>query len=317
MGNEMKKIIEAQGKAILETPDALETSMRESGCSEREIHSVLLILKCCPSVTEALGQEELSASEAEVLVRTVVLRTGLSADATRNTLGTLLRACGQKTSWGPRPAIRDGLTPVRSVPVSTEEVENIESLLARIEEDPNSAAVYSDLNNLAREGNVQAAYALGSYFKKADNRLGTEAGLPYFKTAAAMGYGPANGAIADYILRRKHKNMGKIAANLKVPTVFCGKDGREWADISERMLVYRQENLNRLNRALWFQLAMLLFTIAVAQLGSSGWGTAAILAQGACFLWILISRLCRPYASARIAIGATALSWLVLVLAVL
>ena len=52
---QFKLIIDERGKEILNDRIALEEAMREKGCDERDIHTVMLILASCPTVARRLA----------------------------------------------------------------------------------------------------------------------------------------------------------------------------------------------------------------------------------------------------------------------
>lgn len=320
MIKELKKIMDQYGLDALGYPEDFGKAMREQGCKEKDVHAVMLVLKCCPTVVNALTGGDVSSAEANALVRSAVRQTGLRTDTVRQTLGALMAACGFDAPWAPHLSLHEMLVEPTILPISPEEGETVVELMDRLQSDPDNSAVYSDLYELAKSGNVQAAYTLGQYFKQLDDRDGTEYGLPYFQIAARSGYGPAKGAVAHYLMHRKNKQVAAAAHYFQDPSSICGKDGREWAPLSQELLEYRHENRQRIGSTLTIQLLMLLGTVVLCCLSIpqlTVWSIISIAIQSLGLVWTLISLTLRPYDTTRVPCYALLLSWLMLLVGII
>lgn len=317
MGKETKKIIEEYGINALNYPDDLCHSLLERGVSEREVYTMMLILKCCPTVVTTLSQGEVSAIEANALLRSVVIQTGLSAVAVRKVLGSIFNACGVKTNWGLHLSIADRWINKKVLPQSNDETV-VSELVQRLKTTDQNSSVFNDLHNLASVGNVQAAYVLGKYYKAQDDENGTDNGEQYFAKASEMGYGPADGALADYKIRRRHKFMWRIAEHFQHPAALSGKDGREWAPLAQKLLKYREENIGRIQSVLILQIIVMILSILMINVLSGGfWCGIALVLQIIGLGWSLFCRFWKPYHSVRNACYLLMLSWILLTLATL
>ena len=317
MVKELKQIFERYGVGALKHPDDFAQVMKEQGCSDKDIYTVMLILKCCPSVAGVMMRGEATSVEVRALVRSVVLRTGLNADAARIALGQMLGACGIKADWAPALSINARLAAAKVLPASGEEAELVNELVRQLRNEPENADTINDMDKLAEAGNAQAAYRLGCFFKEIDESMGTEEGKRYFDIAAQMGYGPAYGAQAYYLIHGKKKHFGRAARCFTNPTALSGNDGRQWAALSASLLQYRRDNIKRIKATIWMQVIALVLTILVASLASAGmigWSVMAILLQVAGILWSLFALLFKPYNSMNISCYMLLLSWLLLMI---
>lgn len=319
MGNGLKKIINEFGVNALNFPDDLANAMREQGMEEKEILTVVMILKCCPSVAGVLTRGSASDAEVNALIRSAVLKTGLSVSSVRQTLGMLMHACGFEITWAPSIMFREKRVDVKVMPMTIEEGETLEQLQERIVQDPERAEALSDLHLLAEQGSAGANYALGKFYKVMDDQYHTEIGRPYFQKAADCGYGPAFGALAAYMIRGEKKQMDKIADCFQNPTALAGNDGREWANLSSKILKYREENQKRLRTSFFVQLAMLVLSVVIMILAMGNGAESAVLpvlallGQLGCLGWTMFSRIFKPYNTGRYAYFVMTLSWICLV----
>lgn len=320
MKNKLKAIINEFGLNALAYPDDLCATMRDRGIPEKDVLTVQMILKCCPSVAGVLISGNVTEAEMHVLIRSAVQKTGLSSASVRFAVGMLMDACGYEAEWKPYLISHEKKSRHKIVPVTPGEGESLEDLEARLADDPNSADVLSDLNKLAEQGNVDANYKLGQHYKYMDDVYSTETGLPYFERAAELGFGPANGAVADYLIRREHKNMEKVAGLFRYPTALAGKEGREWTKISALVLNYQQDNKARQRSVLTSQLIFLALAFA-AVLISGGFGNAlgflcvaSVAIQAAAIFWSLYIMVRKPLASVKYAYYAMTLGCLLLIL---
>lgn len=315
MAKELNLIIDQHGRDILREPDVLAATMREAGISEREIHSVMLILKCCPAAADQLTGERVTEVEANALLESVVRQTGLSVSAARSTLGKLMRAFGVKPAWDLQLYMTEKLVGKNMKPGAVDE-EDVEALVERLETDSENSELISALDVLAREGDARAAYALGMYYS--DSFDDKNPSVTYFRLAAQLGYGPANGALADYEMHRKGGGMWKAAHYFNKPTAIAGSEGRKWFPLSEQLLEYRKENGARIHSTLIIQ--VIVFVLSVLMIGLLGmapgfWRTIALLMQAGAIVWTLICKFFRPYHSMATPTGLMMASWLILVLA--
>lgn len=320
MKNNLKAIIDEFGRNALAYPDDLCAAMREKGIPEKDILTIQLILKCCPSVSGVLISGNFSESELNMLIRSAVQTTGLSTASVRSTLGMLFHACGYEAGWKPHLVSFERKSSHRFLPVTIEEGETLEELQERLDNDSDLAEVLSDLNNLAEQGSVDANYKLGKYYKVIDDKFNTETALPYFTRAAQLGYGPANGAVADYLLRREQKNMEKIADSFRNPTALAGADGREWTKISALVLKYQQDNKLRQKSTLITQLIFFVLSFVVTLFSgvfdpSMGFlCSASLWIQGVSLLWSLYTMWFKPFGTVKYAYYGMNLGCLLLIL---
>lgn len=316
MGMELKKIIDTYGSNALYFPDDLANAMREAGIAEKEILSVMLVLKCCPSAADLLSREEVTEVEANALLEAVVRKTGLNLDAARQTLGKLMVACGVKLPWLPPLILRERAN-AAGIHLAVEDKRKVAQLVDQLEEGNNSADLLSTLDDLAWGGSAKAAYALGMYYREIDLADGTDVGRAYFEQAAKLGYGPANGALADYQVRGDKKSIWKAVEYFQRPTAISGSDGRKWRNLSQQLLEYRQENETRIHATLRIQgIALVLSLLMVILLGIEPgfWRTVAVALQGVGLVWTLMCRFVKPYHSMAIPSCLMMVSWLVLIL---
>ncbi len=317
MGNKLKKIIEQYGLDALHYPDELAKAMRESGIGEKDIHCVMLILKCCPAAADVLKQEIVSDVEANALLESAVKQTGLSIAAARHTLGQLLNACGVKPAWETEFPWTVKIVD-KDMKTEAFSEETVTALVEKLKSEGENADVISSLDKLARSGSAQAAYALGKYYRSVDQENGSEVGVEYFAMAAKLGYGPANGALAAYQLERDEKCPWKAAKYLYKPTAIAGSEGREWISVSKSLLKYRKENEERVHSTLIVQGIVLLLSLVLVALlgvGTGFWGGAAIGLQLVGLAWSLVCKFFKPYYSLQISSGLMMISWLILALA--
>lgn len=315
MERKLKRIIEEHGLDVLSQPDDLCSFMLEQKITKKDVYTTMLILQCCPTVASTLSLGEMTTAEANALLRSAVINTGLSAGTVRKVLGALLHACGVKTDWSLHLAFRDKYVNKSVLPSVGKETSASELAKQLQSADPESE-VFSDLHNLAVSGNVKAAYALGKYYRTQDLKEGDNRGEQYFAMARSMGYGPADGALADYELRRTHKHMWRIAQRFQYPSTLSGQDGREWISLSQKLLEYRQANTRRLQSTLVMQIFVLILTVLMISTVPCGtWGSTAAVLQVIGLVWTAVCRFFKPFHSARTACYLMILSWAILVLA--
>ena len=316
MEKELKAIVQAKGQAVFADADALMKELTQQGCSVTQVMTLGLILKGCPSVVNALEQPQLSEAEAKVLVSATVNQTGLSVGAVRRTLGIMMRAAEVKTLWSPKLLLwerrpQDNITTM---------VPNEEAALAALETALRqggevSSETIHDLDVLSENGSIRASYLLGEYFKRQDDEQKTQHGRKYFQRAAQQGYGPANGALADYMIRQSRKNMVTAAACFEDPTSITGHHGRRWKILAEQLLTYREDNKKRTRAMIGLQLVFLLLTLALLIPGflqADFFGVTAIVVQLLSLGYLLYGSAFKPYLSCKVPCYALLISWLTL-----
>lgn len=321
MEKRLKLIVDAKGKNIFSDCAQLVQELRQNGSTEMETMTVGLILCACPSVGNVLAQgEQVTRAEIHVLVTSTVAATGLSVHTVRKYLGYFFRACGMKGLWEPKLISNEPQPEITLTPMIIKENETVEELSARLREDKDCTAQLCDLEAMSKNGNVHASYALGKFYKKIDDKYKTKNGKPFFQRAASLGYGPANGALADYEIHGRKMNITKASKYFENPAALFGKDGREWTKLSDQLLQYREENSSRIRKVLWLQLWMLMLTVAVfVLLATQGiiWAVLCVFTQIVGLGWTLFIMLFRPCGSTRCSYYTTLLSWLMLVLSIL
>ena len=316
MGMELKKIIDTYGTDALHYPDDLTNAMREAGIPEKEILSVMLVLKCCPAVAQVLSREDVGEVEVNALLEAVVRQTGLTVGAARQTLGKLMIACGVKRVWQ-APMLLHKSGRAKGLNLAVDADADVEGLVEQLEDGDSSAELLSTLDELARGGSAKAAYALGMYYRVEDMADDTEIGRAYFEMAANLGYGPAYGALADYQLRGSNRSIWKAVEYFHRLTAVAGSDGRKWGVLSDMLLEYRQENEKRIKGTLLIQGGVLLLSLLmVIFLGIEPgfWRTVAMALQGVGLFWTLMCRFVKPYHSMGVPTSLMMVSWLILIL---
>jgi len=320
MEKELKELLEAQGKAILLRPDELMQKLHEKGCDAGQIMTLGLILKSCPTVANILQQERVSEAESNALVSAAVNHCGLSVVAVRRSLSTVMKAAGIKSTWRPRLLVYE----IEAEKEYTALIPDEAKLLAKLEQDLKGENVSSetlhDLAALSKKGSLRASYLLGEYYREQDVKNGTTYGKQYYERAARMGYGPANGALAEYMLRSDRKNMAKAAACFEDPTSITGKEGRAWKTLAERLLSYREDNKKRTGGMILLQGVLLALTVLLLVLNVFSlplFGILAVLIQLASLGYLIFSYIFGPYFTCKYSGYAMLASWLSLALAIL
>ena len=145
MGKELKAIIEQYGPGALQYPDDLANAMRGVGIAEKDIHSIMLVLKCCPNTAQILTQETVGEVEAAAMLESVVRQTGLSISAARHTLGQLMEATGAKAGWELSPVLL-GKCVDKRVRIESAEEARVDTLIAQLKQAEVEAETVSALN---------------------------------------------------------------------------------------------------------------------------------------------------------------------------
>lgn len=310
MNRILQQIIAENGIQILNDPGALREQMIALGAQPGDAITMELILSACPSVPASLSQGSLPQSEINVLVSSVERSTGLSAQTVRKYLGALTAAAGIKFLDQPRfllPILRKRRQGM--VLLGEEEDVSLQAALQQLQAGGDPAQPLSDLARLAQAGNAYASYQLGNYYHPQDRKNGTALGRPYYEIAAALGYGPAYGALADYDINGTKKNLRRAAELFEHPTALAGQEGRQWSSNAAKLLRYRSQNLLRCRQTLL--LSLLTLVLAVLTLSfSTVLGLFALLAALAALASGLFSLFAAPYHSHRFAYYLILLCWL-------
>lgn len=317
---QLKLIIDERGKELLNDRVALSEAMREKGCDERDIHTIMLILASCPTVARRLVEAEPTKRELRSMVNSCCALSGLHAKAVRRGLGMLMYGCGYGSGYAPRLTVWcvQG-NHMELFPEHEQEDQTVSELIRRVEANPEDAAALSDLSSLANVGNPRAAYFLGCRdMNTGDSNLRMRA-LQYLTQAKEGGFGPAYGALAKFNMNFGPKHMAKAARYFDHPASLYGKEGRQWKALSQSLLQYRTENKKRLSvAAIWQGVTLAASGVLFGLTGGFGaWAITCMVLQSVALLWTVVCRIFRPYATSRVAYYALMLSWLLLAVCVL
>ncbi len=317
MEKELKNIVESCGVQIFGKPKELLDQLRAAGCPEKDVMITGLILTSCPSVGALLIRGNVSQPEGNALISAVVDSTELSVRAARVYLKKMMSAASIPDLWTPHLMTRE-TRPKSLTPMAQGEEELTQELIGQLKSDEDHSEAIRDLNVLSEGGNIHASYALGMYFKAIDDVNETDRGREFFIRAANQGYGPANGALADYEIRGARKKMTKAAKYFENPTTLPGRDGREWAKLSAQMLTYREDNSKRIKSTIVLQVLLLAMAFAVVAMNLADLGIFSVIGlvvQGLGLGWSLVGRIVfGPYISCRTACYAALGGWLATVL---
>lgn len=292
----VKEILQQKGVCLLEQPKKLEEELRSAGCAECEIYTVMLILNGCPATAATLTGKSPTRTEIHNLIRSISKETGLNVHVVRHVLGELMVACGLVT----REAVIYSVWPVwalngRRLPGEgslaaelAHEDELVRKLATELERTNEDAAVFGRLQLMAEQGNAEAAYRLGMYFRSGSDPTDQKRAEHYFVLAAELGYGPAHGALAECLSR----DVRKIDAAMKQishPLSVCGREGRKWKTVMDKLMKYQRTNVLRLKGLLQGQLlSVLMMTVMLVLCGAD---ICMVMAAGlqtgglACTLW--------------------------------
>ena len=317
MNRVLQQVIAQDGISVLQDAARLRERVIELGGNRQDAITLELMLTACPSIAPALSQGDLPQSEVNVLISSVVPTAGLSVSSVRRVLGALITASGNKLS-GHAPFLLPILRKKQGELSLLGEMEDpvLRSALEQINSGADPAQPLSDLERLSQAGNAYASYQLGNYYHPQDRKNGTDLGRPYYQLAADLGYGPAYGALADYDINGKKKNLRRAAAYFEHPTALAGRDGRNWSANAANLLRYRSENLGRCRQALILSGLGLLFSFFVVSLDLL-WGFFAVLLALGALGATLYSMLAAPYHSHRSTYLLLLICWLLAVAAML
>lgn len=320
MMKQFKLIIDERGKEILNDRIALEEAMRQKGCDERDIHTVMLILASCPTVAKRLIAQEPTKRDVRFMINSCCALTGLHGKAARRGIGMLMYGCGYASGFAPRLTVfRLHSGNPELLPEHCQEDQAVSELIERIAANSNDAAALSDLSALAQAGNPRAAYYFGCLEISREDSEAGQLAMERFLEASRGGFGPADGALADLLMRTDRKNIARAAQCFNNPASLYGKEGRRWKALSKSLLQYRTENKKRLGLAAIWQGATLAASGVLLGL-TCGFGVLGILClvgQSLALLWTILCWIIKPYTTSRTAYYALMLSWLLLAFCVL
>lgn len=226
----LKEVVNEQGLQILQTPAMLRAKLEEKGDDRSDALLWELILTACPSVADVAVQPELSRAEVNTVIGAVTKTTMLSASLVRRMVQQMLDAAQVKLSPVPRFLILANGRHGGACSVEDQrEGEVLQAALASLETDTETAL--SDLQTLSQAGNAYASYQLGLYYSshEMEGMDTQQVAQNFFNCAAQQGYGPGYGALADYALNGRRKNLRRAAQYFGYPTSLAGRDGKRWS----------------------------------------------------------------------------------------
>lgn len=240
----LKEVVNEQGLQILQTPAMLRAKLEEKGDDRSDALLWELILTACPSVADVAVQPELSRAEVNTVIGAVTKTTMLSASLVRRMVQQLLDAAQVKLSPVPRFLILANGRHGGACSVEDQrEGEVLQAALASLETDTETAL--SDLQTLSQAGNAYASYQLGLYYSshEMEGMDTQQVAQNFFNCAAQQGYGPGYGALADYALNGRRKNLRRAAQYFGYPTSLAGRDSKRWSKNAADLLAYREQNV--------------------------------------------------------------------------
>lgn len=258
----LKEVVNEQGLQILQTPAMLRAKLEEKGDDRSDALLWELILTACPSVADVAVQPELSRAEVNTVIGAVTKTTMLSASLVRRMVQQLLDAAQVKLSPVPRFLILANGRHGGACSVEDQrEGEVLQAALASLETDTETAL--SDLQTLSQAGNAYASYQLGLYYSshEMEGMDTQQVAQNFFNCAAQQGYGPGYGALADYALNGRRKNLRRAAQYFGYPTSLAGRDGKRWSKNAADLLAYREQNVRSGRQTLLLVVVTLVITL--------------------------------------------------------
>lgn len=258
----LKEVVNEQGLQILQTPAMLRAKLEEKGDDRSGALLWELILTACPSVADVAVQPELSRAEVNTVIGAVTKTTMLSASLVRRMVQQLLDAAQVKLSPVPRFLILANGRHGGACSVEDQrEGEVLQAALASLETDTETAL--SDLQTLSQAGNAYASYQLGLYYSshEMEGMDTQQVAQNFFNCAAQQGYGPGYGALADYALNGRRKNLRRAAQYFGYPTSLAGRDGKRWSKNAADLLAYREQNVRSGRQTLLLVVVTLVITL--------------------------------------------------------
>lgn len=263
------------------------------------------------------AQPELSRAEVNTVIGAVTKTTMLSASLVRRMVQQLLDAAQVKLSPVPRFLILANGRHGGACSVEDQrEGEVLQAALASLETDTETAL--SDLQTLSQAGNAYASYQLGlNYSSHEMEGMDTQqVAQNFFNCAAQQGYGPGYGALADYALNGRRKNLRRAAQYFGYPTSLAGRDGRRWSKNAADLLAYREQNVRSGRQTLLLVVVTLVITLLAGICSPREFAMAvpALVLELGCGVRCVLGLVMDPYGSYRFVYAALAACWLLNIL---
>ena len=263
------------------------------------------------------AQPELSRAEVNTVIGAVTKTTMLSASLVRGMVQQLLDAAQVKLSPVPRFLILANGRHGGACSVEDQrEGEVLQAALASLETDTETAL--SDLQTLSQAGNAYASYQLGLYYSshEMEGMDTQQVAQNFFNCAAQQGYGPGYGALADYALNGRRKNLRRAAQYFGYPTSLAGRDGKRWSKNAADLLAYREQNVRSGRQTLLLVVVTLVITLLAGICSPREFAMAvpALVLELGCGVRCVLGLVMDPYGSYRFVYAALAACWLLNIL---
>lgn len=263
------------------------------------------------------AQPELSRAEVNTVIGAVTKTTMLSASLVRRMVQQLLDAAQVKLSPVPRFLILANGRHGGACSVEDQrEGEVLQAALASLETDTETAL--SDLQTLSQAGNAYASYQLGLYYSshEMEGMDTQQVAQNFFNCAAQQGYGPGYGALADYALNGRRKNLRRAAQYFGYPTSLAGRDGKRWSKNAADLLAYREQNVRSGRQTLLLVVVTLVITLLAGICSPREFAMAvpALVLELGCGVRCVLGLVMDPYGSYRFVYAALAACWLLNIL---
>lgn len=176
----------------------------------------------------------------------------------------------------------------------------------------------SDLQTLSQAGNAYASYQLGLYYSshEMEGMDTQQVAQNFFNCAAQQGYGPGYGALADYALNGRRKNLRRAAQYFGYPTSLAGRDGKRWSKNAADLLAYREQNVRSGRQTLLLVVVTLVITLLAGICSPREFAMAvpALVLELGCGVRCVLGLVMDPYGSYRFVYAALAACWLLNIL---
>ena len=196
------------------------------------------------------------------------------------------------------------------------EGEVLQAALASLETD--TETTLSDLQTLSQAGNAYASYQLGLYYSshEMEGMDTQQVAQNFFNCAAQQGYGPGYGALADYALNGRRKNLRRAAQYFGYPTSLAGRDGKRWSKNAADLLAYREQNVRSGRQTLLLVVVTLVITLLAGICSPREFAMAvpALVLELDCGVRCVLGLVMDPYGSYRFVYAALAACWLLNIL---
>lgn len=138
----------------------------------------------------------------------------------------------------------------------------------------------------------------------------------FFNCAAQQGYGPGYGALADYALNGRRKNLRRAAQYFGYPTSLAGRDGKRWSKNAADLLAYREQNVRSGRQTLLLVVVTLVITLLAGICSPREFAMAvpALVLELGCGVRCVLGLVMDPYGSYRFVYAALAACWLLNIL---